>query len=116
MAPAQLTKAIQISRHGGPEVMELDDVEVLPPDAGEVLIRHTAIGLNFIDVYFRTGLYPAELPCVLGMEGAGVIEELGEGVTDLNVGDRVAYTGLMGAYAERRTLPADRLVKIPKDV
>ena len=116
MPSAQLTKAIQISRRGGPEVMELDEVEVLPPEAGEVLIRHTAIGLNYIDVYFRTGLYPAELPCVLGMEGAGVIEELGEGVTGFNVGDRVAYTGLMGAYAERRTVPADRLVKIPKDV
>jgi NADPH2:quinone reductase len=111
-----MTKAIQIHRTGGPEVMQWEDVDVLPPDPDEVLIRHTAIGVNFIDVYFRTGLYPAALPCVLGMEGAGVIEEIGADVKDLNVGDRVAYTGLLGAYSERRTLPADRIVKLTKDV
>lgn len=111
-----MPKAIQIHRTGGTEVMKWEDVDVLPPDPDEVLIRHTAVGVNFIDVYFRTGLYPAQLPCVLGMEGAGVIEEIGSEVQDLNVGDRVAYTGLLGAYSERRTLPADRLVKLPKDV
>jgi NADPH2:quinone reductase len=111
-----MTKAIQIHRTGGPEAMKWEDVDVLPPDPDEVLIRHTAVGVNFIDVYFRTGLYPARMPCVLGMEGAGVVEELGSEVKDLNVGDRVAYTGLLGAYAERRTVPADRLVKLPKDV
>jgi len=111
-----MPKAIQIHRTGGTEMMKWEDVDVLPPDPDEVLIRHTAIGVNFIDVYFRTGLYPAQLPCVLGMEGAGVIEEIGSEVRDLNVGDRVAYTGLLGAYSERRTVPADRLVKLPKDV
>jgi NADPH:quinone reductase len=111
-----MTKAIQIHRTGGTEVMQWEDVDVLPPDPDEVLIRHTAIGVNFIDVYFRTGLYPVQMPCVLGMEAAGVVEEIGAEVKDLNVGDRVAYTGLLGAYAERRTVPADRLVKLPKDV
>jgi NADPH:quinone reductase len=111
-----MTKAIQIHRTGGTEVIQWEDVDVLPPDPDEVLIRHTAIGVNFIDVYFRTGLYPVQMPCVLGMEAAGVVEEIGAEVKDLNVGDRVAYTGLLGAYAERRTVPADRLVKLPKDV
>jgi len=111
-----MTKAIRIHRTGGTEAMQWEDVDVLPPDPDEALIRHTAIGVNFIDVYFRTGLYPAQMPCVLGMEAAGVVEEIGAEVKDLNVGDRVAYTGLLGAYAERRTVPADRLVKLPKDV
>ncbi|HTI87901.1 MAG TPA: quinone oxidoreductase [Alphaproteobacteria bacterium] len=109
-------KAILVRKTGGPEVMEYIDVDVPEPAAGQVLIRHAAVGLNFIDVYYRTGLYPAQPPFVLGVEGAGVVEKLGEGVTDLNVGDRVAYTGQLGAYSERRVVPAERLVKIPKDV
>ncbi|MGE5539756.1 MAG: quinone oxidoreductase family protein [Gemmatimonas sp.] len=109
-------KAIVIRKVGGPEAMEYTDVDVPEPKAGEALIRHTAIGLNFIDTYFRSGLYAANPPFVLGMEGAGVVEKLGEGVTGLNVGDRVAYTGQLGSYCERRVVPADRLVKVPKDV
>jgi NADPH2:quinone reductase len=109
-------KAIIVRKVGGPEVLEYTDVDVPEPGPGQALIRHTAIGLNFIDVYFRNGLYPAQPPFVLGMEGAGVVEKLGEGVTDLNVGDRVAYTGQLGAYSERRVVPADRLVKVPKDI
>jgi NADPH2:quinone reductase len=109
-------KATLVRKTGGPEAMEYTDVDVPEPGAGQVLIRHTAVGLNFIDVYYRTGLYPAQPPFVLGVEGAGVVEKLGEGVTNLNVGDRVAYTGQLGAYSERRVAPADRLVKIPKDV
>jgi NADPH2:quinone reductase len=111
-----MPKAIRVHKLGGPEVMTYEDVEVGKPGPGQALIRHGAVGLNFIDVYFRTGLYPAKPPFTLGMEGAGTIEALGEGVTHLNVGDRVAYTGLLGSYSEKRLAPADRLVRVPKDI
>ena len=95
------------SRTGGPEVMEYVDVEVAPPGPGEARVRHEAIGLNFIDVYFRTGLYPQPLPAGLGLEGAGVVEAVGEGVTEVKVGDRVAYAARAnGAYAQQRNMPA----------
>src|SRR5688572_7444828 len=95
-----MVKAIRMSRTGGPEVMEYVDVELEPPGPGEATVRHKAIGLNYIDVYFRTGLYPQPLPAGLGMEGAGTVEAVGEGVTEVKVGDRVAYAGRPnGAYA-----------------
>jgi len=109
-----MTKAIRCRSNGGPEVMEYVDVEVGAPAAGEARVRHHAIGLNYIDVYFRTGLYPQPLPCSLGMEGAGVVDAVGEGVTHVKVGDRVAYaTRPPGAYAEERVMPAAGLVKLP---
>lgn len=112
-----MTKAIQVSKTGGPEVLEFVDIDVPKPAAGEVRLRHTAIGLNFIDVYFRTGLYPApQLPFVPGMEGAGEVLELGEGVDHLSVGDRVAYAGAMGSYCQERSMDASKLVKIPDGV
>jgi NADPH2:quinone reductase len=102
---------------GGPEVMEYVDVEVGDPGPGEVRIRHAAVGLNFIDVYFRIGLYPQPLPSGLGQEGAGTIEAVGAGVADFKVGDRVAYAGRPnGAYAEARVMPADILVKLPDSI
>ncbi|MCS0807618.1 quinone oxidoreductase [Massilia agilis] len=107
-------KAIRINRTGGPEVMEYVDVEVGEPGPGEARVRQHAIGLNFIDVYFRTGLYPMPLPAGLGQEGAGVVEAVGEGVTHVKPGDRVAYAGRPnGAYSELRVMPADILLKLP---
>ena len=107
-------KAIRIAETGGPEVMKLVDVDVGKPGPGEVRVRQTAIGLNYIDTYHRSGLYPVALPSGIGLEAAGVVEELGEGVSNLAVGDRVAHgTGPIGAYAELRNLPANRLTKIP---
>lgn len=113
-----MAKAIRISAHGGPEALMLEDVDVAAPGAGEARIRHTAIGVNFIDVYFRTGLYPAPggLPLTPGHEAAGVVEEVGSGVDGIKVGDRVAYASAIGAYATERTLKADQLVKIPDGV
>lgn len=112
-----MTKAIRMFKTGGPEVMEYVDVEVGDPGPGEVRIRHAAVGLNFIDVYFRTGLYPQPLPSGLGQEGAGTIEAVGAGVSDFKVGDRVAYAGRPnGAYAEARVMPADILVKLPDSI
>ncbi|ROR34112.1 quinone oxidoreductase family protein [Inmirania thermothiophila] len=113
-----MAKAIRIHEHGGPEVLRLEEVEVGEPGPGEVRLRQTAVGLNFIDVYHRTGLYPLPaLPAVLGMEGAGVVEAVGEGVTEVRPGDRVAYAGLpVGAYAEVRLIPAHRLVPLPDDI
>ncbi|MEM9676782.1 MAG: quinone oxidoreductase [Pseudomonadota bacterium] len=112
-----MNHAIQVTKTGGPEVLSWTEVDTPQPHAGEALIRHTAVGLNFIDVYFRTGLYPApQMPFTPGMEGAGEVLAVGEGVTDLAVGDRVAYAGPMGAYAEVRTLAADRLVKLPDSI
>lgn len=109
-----LAKAIRIAANGGPEVMEYVDVQVAAPGPGEALVRHHAIGLNFIDVYFRTGLYPQPLPGGLGKEGAGVVEAVGPGVTEVQPGDRVAYAGgPNGAYATLRTMPARELVKLP---
>jgi len=112
-----MVKAIRINRVGGPEVMELVEVDLPPPGPGEVRMRHEAIGLNYIDVYHRTGLYPQPMPGALGVEGAGVVEALGEGVTDLQVGDRVAYGGRpLGAYSEARNIPAAQLLVLPKQI
>ncbi len=109
--------AIRIHEHGGPEVLRWDELEVPRPGPGEALVRHTAVGLNFIDTYHRTGLYRVELPSGLGMEGAGVVEAVGPGVAELAVGDRVAYAGgPLGAYAEQRVIPAHRLVKLPASI
>lgn len=112
-----MTKAIRIFKTGGPEVMEYVDVEVGEPGPGEARVRHHACGLNYIDVYFRTGLYPQQLPAGLGMEGAGVVEAVGEGVSHVKPGDRVAYAARPpGAYAEARVMPAAVLVKLPDNI
>ena len=112
-----MAKAIRLTRTGGPEVLEYVDVEVGEPGPGEARVRQHAIGLNFIDVYFRTGLYPMPLPSGLGQEGAGVVEAVGEGVIHVRPGDRVAYAGRPnGAYSEVRTMPADILVKLPEAI
>ncbi|CDG81642.1 quinone oxidoreductase family protein [Janthinobacterium agaricidamnosum] len=109
-----MTKAIRINRTGGPEVMEYIDVDLPPPGPGEARIRHEAIGLNFIDVYFRTGLYPQPLPGGLGVEGAGIVEAIGDGVTEVKPGDRVAYAvRINGAYAQARNIPAAQLLVLP---
>ncbi len=112
-----MTQAIRVHDYGGPEVLKWEEVEVGDPGPGEVRIKQTAIGLNFIDVYVRTGLYPqSALPFIPGMEGAGVVTAIGEGVRDLKVGRRVAYAGPVGAYAQERLIAADRVVRIPEDV
>ncbi len=113
-----MSQRIQFSQHGGPEVLEQLDVPAVAPAAGEVRVRNQAIGLNFIDTYFRSGLYvPPSLPSGLGTEGAGEVEAVGEGVTGFQVGDRVAYaTGPLGAYGEHHTLPARHLVKLPDSI
>jgi NADPH2:quinone reductase len=113
-----MNHAIRIHEHGGPEAMKWDEIPTPSPGPGEALVRHGAVGLNYIDVYFRTGLYkPPSLPCVIGMEGAGTVEAVGEGVSVVAPGDRVAYaTAPIGAYAEARTIKADRLVKLPADI
>ena len=110
-----MSKAVVIERTGGPDVLEWRDVPVSAPGAGEALVRHIAIGLNFIDVYHRRGLYPLPLlPAVIGLEAAGRVEAVGSGVTEVSVGDRVAYAGgPTGAYSEARTIPAHRLVTLP---
>jgi NADPH2:quinone reductase len=111
------THAIRIHEYGGPEVLTLESIEVPEPAAGEARIRHTAIGLNLIDTYHRTGLYPLELPSGIGSEAAGVVEAVGENVTEVSVGDRVVYTGMpIGSYAGQRNFAADRLVPIPEDI
>lgn len=112
-----MTKAIRIHAHGGPEVMQWEDVPAPEPGPGEVKLRHDAIGLNFIDIYYRTGLYKSPLPAVLGQEAAGTVAALGDGVTGFAIGDRVAYAGgPIGAYASARVIAADRLVKIPDGI
>jgi NADPH2:quinone reductase len=112
-----MSHAIRLHSFGGPEVLRLEQVDVPAPGRREVLIRQTAVGLNYIDVYGRTGLYPVTLPSGLGMEAAGVVEAVGRGVRDLKEGDRVAYIHAQpGAYAEARVLPADRVVRIPDAV
>jgi NADPH2:quinone reductase len=112
-----MTHAIRIHRTGGPEVLQWDTIEVGKPGPGQVRLRQGACGLNYIDVYMRAGIYPpGELPAVLGMEAAGVVEELGSGVTELKKGDRVAYPMVAGAYAEERLIDAQRLVKIPDSI
>ncbi len=112
-----MTKAIRIHQTGGPDVMLWEEVEVPPPGPGQVLLRQTAAGVNFIDVYHRCGLYPVPLPTVLGMEGAGLVEAVGSDVVEVRPGDRVAYANPpVGSYAERRLIPAHRLVVLPSDI
>lgn len=109
-----MPQAIRFHRTGGPEVLQWETVEVPAPAPGEARVRHHAVGLNYIDTYHRSGLYPVPLPSGIGLEAAGVVEAVGEGVTDLVAGDRVAYAGgALGAYAEVRNIAADRLVKLP---
>jgi NADPH2:quinone reductase len=113
-----MPNAIRIHQHGGPEVLKWEALDPGRPASGEALVRHEAVGLNYIDVYHRSGLYPLpSLPAVPGLEAAGVVEELGPGVTEVAVGDRVAYAGVPpGAYAEKRCIPAHRLVKLPDGI
>jgi NADPH2:quinone reductase len=111
-----MTKAVRFHKTGGPEVLQLEDVQVGEPGQGQARVRHTAIGVNFIDTYQRSGLYPMQLPATAGNEGAGVVEAVGPGVTLVKAGDRVAYTGQVGSYAGQRLLQADRLVKIPEGI
>lgn len=111
-----MPKAIRIHQAGGPEVLRLEDVPLAPPAAGEARVRQTAIGVNYVDVYHRTGVYPLRLPTGLGVEAAGVVEEVGAGVTHVRAGDRVAYVSSPGSYAEARVLAADRLVKLPEGI
>src|SRR6202030_3239258 len=110
----EMVHAIRFAKTGGPEVLEWQEVDVGKPGPGQVRIRHTAVGLNYIDTYQRSGLYPMPLPSGLGSEAAGIIEEAGPGVSGLKPGDRVAYAGgPLGAYSEARVMPADRLVPDP---
>ena len=112
-----MNHAIRVHETGGPDKLMWEEVPLPQPKPGEALIRQKAVGLNYIDVYFRTGLYKApSLPVTVGMEGAGVVEAVGDGVTSVAVGDRVAYAGALGAYAEARCAPADKLVKIPDGI
>ncbi len=113
-----MTKAIRIHAYGGPEVMKWEDVPTPEPGPGEALVKHEAVGLNYIDVYFRTGLYKApSMPATIGLEGAGTVAAVGEEVTEVAVGDRVAYAGgAIGAYAIQRVIAADRLLKLPPSI
>lgn len=112
-----MAHAVRIHDYGGPEALSWGVVEVGDPGPGEARIRQTAVGLNYIDVYHRTGLYKlAGLPAIIGMEGAGAVEALGDGVSDLKIGDRVTYAGVLGGYAAERLISADRLVKIPNTI
>jgi NADPH2:quinone reductase len=113
-----MAKAIRIHETGGPEVLRFEDYDPGRPAANEALVRHEAVGLNFIDVYHRNGTYPLPaMPAILGMEGAGIVEAVGKGVTEVAVGERVAYAGLPpGAYTEIRLIPAHRLVKLPDSI
>ena len=109
-----MTKAIRIHQNGGPEVMQWEDVPTPEPGTGEALIKHEAVGLNYIDVYFRSGLYKApHMPLTIGMEGAGTVVAVGPGVLNVKPGDRVAYAGPIGGYSTQRTIAADRLVALP---
>ena len=112
-----MTKAITFARTGGPDVLEFHDIDLPPPGAGEARVRHTAIGVNFIDTYHRSGLYPVTLPSRLGQEAAGIVEAVGTDVRDVQVGDRVAYAmGALGSYAEASNVAAARLVKLPNGI
>ncbi|MGB4058339.1 MAG: quinone oxidoreductase [Alphaproteobacteria bacterium] len=112
-----MTNAIRVHENGGAEVLKFEEIAIPKPAPGEVLILQTAIGVNFIDIYQRTGLYPVPLPYTPGMEGAGIVEEIGSGVTSLKPGDRVSYASMpIGAYAEKRVLPAARLIKLPDSI
>src|SRR3954466_12734319 len=108
-----MARAIRIEKTGGPEVMKLVEVEVPKPGQGQALVRVEAAGVNFIDIYQRSGLYKLELPFTLGQEGAGVVEAVGPGVTEVRTGQRVAWTGVMGSYATQAVVPAARLVAVP---
>ncbi len=110
-------KAIRIEKTGGPEVLEYKDFDLAPPGPGQVRVHHTAIGVNFIDIYHRSGLYPLPMPSGLGSEAAGVVEAVGEGVTGYKTGDRVGYcTGAIGSYAEANNVAAEKLVKLPANI
>ena len=112
-----MTHAIRIHEHGGPDVMKWEAVEVGKPGDNEILVRHSAVGVNYIDTYHRTGLYKIALPSIIGREGAGVVEAVGTGVAEVKVGDRVAYASApIGSYSESRLISADRVVKIPDGV
>jgi NADPH:quinone reductase len=112
-----MVKAIVVREHGGPEVLRWEDVEIGEPGPGEARIRHEAVGLNFVDVYFRTGLYkPPSLPFTPGSEGAGTVLAVGPGVANVRPGDRVSYSGPNGSYAEERLIPADRLIRVPDGI
>ena len=113
-----MTKAIRIHEHGGPEVLKWEDVEVGEPGPGEVFVRHTAIGLNFVDTYHRTGQmkHPVTFPMILGVQGVGVVEATGPDAGSLKTGDRVSYSGLQGSYSEARLAHADRLIVLPDDI
>jgi NADPH2:quinone reductase len=109
-------RAIQVQKHGGPEVLTLVDLPIPKPKPNEAIVKIAAAGVNFIDVYFREGRYPSPLPFVDGQEAAGTVTEVGSDVRSLKVGDRVAYTGAMGAYAEYAAVPADRLIRVPDKI
>jgi NADPH2:quinone reductase len=111
-----MSRAIVIHELGGPEVLKLEDREVGAPGPGQLKVRHEAIGLNFIDVYHRNGLYKLDLPFTPGVEGAGIVEAVGEGVTDFKAGDRIGYAGAVGSYAEERLIAADKVVPVPDGV
>lgn len=111
-----MPRAIRIHQTGGPEVLRLEDVTLGAPGAGEARLRQTAVGVNYVDVYHRSGVYPLPLPTGVGVEAAGVVEEVGAGVTHVAPGDRVAYVSSPGSYADARVLPADRLVKLPAEI
>lgn len=113
-----MVKAIVVRKTGGPEVMSLEDIDVGAPGPGEVRLRHTAIGVNFIDTYYRKGLYPAPagLPFIPGAEAVGIVDKVGEGVAQFHPGDRVAYAGSVGAYTEARVISAQKLVRVPDDI
>ena len=111
-----MAKAIRFHTAGGPEVLQMEDVAVGAPGPGQARLRHVAVGLNFADTYFRTGLYPVPLPAGMGVEAAGIVEAVGEGVTNVAPGDRVTYTGFintLGAYSTERIIPAAPLIKLP---
>ena len=111
-----MTNAIRVHQVGGPDAMQWEPVELGDPGPGQVRLRHQAVGLNYIDVYHRTGLYPQRLPFIPGVEGAGMVEAVGDGVTSVSVGDRVAYAGPIGSYAEARLIDAAHLVRLPAEI
>ncbi|HEX2727214.1 MAG TPA: quinone oxidoreductase [Beijerinckiaceae bacterium] len=111
-----MVKAVVVQRFGGPEVLSYEDVQVGDPGPGEVRLRQTAIGVNYIDTYFRTGMYPANVPFILGNEAAGEVVAVGQGVAEFKPGDRVAYVTTLGGYAEERVIPTKPLVKIPDGI
>src|SRR5690606_1436132 len=111
-----MPRGVQVREHGGPEVMAYTDVEVRQPGEGEILVDLAVAGVNFIDIYYRTGLYPADLPFTNGVEGAGVVSAVGPGVTGFAEGDRVAWTMTLGSYAEQVVVPTSAAVKVPDNV